>query len=59
MTAVSGDGYDIVILGGGSGRYACAPRTSELGSRRDRRYAERSTSTNRAVVSPISSGMSS
>jgi dihydrolipoamide dehydrogenase len=33
MTAVSGDGYDIVILGGGSGGYACALRASELGKR--------------------------
>ena len=33
MTAVSGDGYDVVILGGGSGGYACALRASELGKR--------------------------
>jgi dihydrolipoamide dehydrogenase len=33
MTAMSGDGYDIVILGGGSGGYACALRASELGKR--------------------------
>jgi dihydrolipoamide dehydrogenase len=33
VTAVSGDGYDIVILGGGSGGYACALRASELGRR--------------------------
>ena len=30
---MSGDGYDVVILGGGSGGYACALRASELGKR--------------------------
>ena len=33
MTVMSEDGYDIVILGGGSGGYACALRASELGKR--------------------------
>ena len=33
MTAMSADDYDIVILGGGSGGYACALRASELGKR--------------------------
>jgi len=33
MTAMTGDGYDVVILGGGSGGYACALRASELGKR--------------------------
>jgi dihydrolipoamide dehydrogenase len=30
---MSEDGYDVVILGGGSGGYACALRASELGKR--------------------------
>jgi dihydrolipoamide dehydrogenase len=33
MTAMSEDDYDVVILGGGSGGYACALRASELGKR--------------------------
>jgi len=33
VTVMSEDGYDIVILGGGSGGYACALRASELGKR--------------------------
>ena len=33
MTAAGEDGYDVVILGGGSGGYACALRASELGKR--------------------------
>ncbi len=33
MTAISDDDYDLVILGGGSGGYACALRASELGKR--------------------------
>jgi dihydrolipoamide dehydrogenase len=33
MTAMSEDDYDVVMLGGGSGGYACALRASELGKR--------------------------
>ena len=32
MTRDGHGGYDIVILGGGSGGYACALRAAELGS---------------------------
>src|SRR6202789_4380734 len=33
ITVAEGGHYDIVILGGGSGGYACAPRAAELGKR--------------------------
>src|ERR1035441_3304665 len=33
VSVTDGGGYDIVILGGGSGGYACALRAAELGKR--------------------------